>query len=159
MLRLIDRFIVSVAIPSAVLLLLVVMAGVIFRAIGNPLSWTDEASGYLMVWCACFGWMGATRKGAHIRIRFFMDRLPAGLNRLVRSGFELSLLLLGAVIAVKAVHLVQVNLDIEATSLPISSALIYLPLIPAGLVMMMQAVIDGLAIWQQEPAPQDGVSP
>ena len=159
MLRLVDRLILGLAIPSAVLLLLVVMAGVVFRAIDDPLTWTDEASGYLMVWCASFGWMRATRKGAHIRIRFFMDRLPAGLNRLVRSAFELSLLLFGAVIAVKGAHLVRSNLDIEATSLPISSALLYLPLVPAGLVMIIQAVIDGLAIWTQQPDAQDGGQP
>mgnify|MGYP003340931280 CR=1 FL=1 len=155
MLRLIDRLIAWFAIPSAVLLLLVVMAGVICRAADHPLSWTDEASGYLMVWCACFGWMSATRKGAHIRIRFFMDRLPSGLNRLVRLLFELSLLLLGCMIAVKGLHLVQTNLEIEATSMPISAALLYVPLIPAGLVMMLQAVLDTLGIWQEKPAVQD----
>ena len=45
-------------------------------ALGHPLSWTDEAAGFLMVWLACFGWMIATRRGAHIRIRFFQDKLP-----------------------------------------------------------------------------------
>ena len=159
MLRLIDRLIAWFAIPSAVLLLLVVMAGVICRAADHPLSWTDEASGYLMVWCACFGWMSATRKGAHIRIRFFMDRLPSGLNRLVRLLFELSLLLLGCIIAVKGLHLVQTNLEIEATSMPISAALLYVPLIPAGLVMMLQAVLDTLGIWQEKPAVQDKAQP
>jgi TRAP-type C4-dicarboxylate transport system permease small subunit len=156
MLRLIDRLIAWFAIPSAVLLLLVVMAGVICRAADHPLSWTDEASGYLMVWCACFGWMSATRKGAHIRIRFFMDRLPSALNRLVRLVFEGALLLLGLVIATKGLHLVQTNLDIEATSMPISAALLYVPLIPAGLVMVMQAVLDAMAIWQEKPALHEG---
>jgi len=159
MLRLIDRLIACFAIPSAVLLLLVVMAGVIFRAGDHPLSWTDEASGYLMVWCACFGWMSATRKGAHIRIRYFMDRLPSRLNRLVRLLFEVSLLLLGCLIAVKGLHLVQTNLDIEATSMPISASLLYVPLIPAGVVMMMQAVLDAMAILQEKPTLQDGGQP
>lgn len=157
MLRLIDRFIIGLGVPSAVLLLLVVMAGVVFRAIDNPLSWTDEASGYLMVWCACFGWMGATRKGAHIRINFFMNRLPGAASRIVRMVFEGALFLLGAIIAYKAVHLVNTNLDIEATSMPISAALLYIPLIPAGLLMMMQAVIDGLAICKQQAVAEDGI--
>lgn len=157
MLRLIDRLILAFAIPSLVSLLFVVMAGVIFRAMNNPLTWTDEASGYLMVWCACFGWMLATRKGAHIRIRFFMERLPAALNLGVQSLFECSLFALGAVIAFKGLHLVQTNFDIEATSLPISSALLYVPLIPAGLVMMLQAIIEGISLWKRHSTHQDGI--
>jgi TRAP-type C4-dicarboxylate transport system permease small subunit len=156
MLRLIDRLILAIGLPSAGALLLVVMAGVIFRALGHPLSWTDEASGYLMVWCACFGWMAATRKGAHIRIRFFLDRIPGEANRVVRTLFELSLVLLGAVITFKAVHLVGVNYDIEATSMPISSALLYLPLIPAGAVMVLQALIDIAALWRPSSPSTEG---
>ena len=146
MMRLIDRCIVFIALPCTALLLLVVMTGVIFRALGNPLSWTDEASGYLMVWCACFGWMGVTRKASHIRIRFFIDLFPIASRRFIGAVTELSIALLGAIIAVKSSHLVYVNLDVEATSLPISSSLLYFPLIPAGLIIVMQAIFDGINI-------------
>ena len=78
------------------------------------------------------------------------------MNRLVRLVFEVALLLLGLVIATKGLHLVQTNLDIEATSMPISAALLYVPLIPAGLVMIMQAVLDAMAIWQEKPALHEG---
>jgi TRAP-type C4-dicarboxylate transport system permease small subunit len=81
------------------------------------------------------------------------------LNRLVRLLFEVSLLLLGCLIAVKGLDLVQTNLDIEATSMPISASLLYVPLIPAGVVMMMQAVLDAMAIWQEKPTLQDGGQP
>ena len=50
-----------------------------------------------------------------------------------------------------AIHLVRVNADVEATSLPISSALLYVPLIPAGLVMMMQAVLESRAALNKAP--------
>jgi TRAP-type C4-dicarboxylate transport system permease small subunit len=54
---------------------------------------------------------------------------------------------------------VQTNLDIEATSMPISASLLYVPLIPAGVVMMMQAVLDAMAILQEKPTLQDGGQP
>lgn len=151
MLRLIDRCILWIALPCTAFLLLVVMAGVVFRAIGHPLSWTDEASGYLMVWCACFGWMGATRKGAHIRIQFFIGLFPPSLQQVLARLMDAGLILLGAVLTFKAIHLVRVNADVEATSLPISSALLYVPLIPAGLVMMMQAVLESRAALKKAP--------
>ena len=142
MLRHLDRVILAVALPCVGMLLLVVMAGVVCRAIGQPLSWTDEASGYLMVWSACFGWMAASRKGTHIKIRFFSDHLPRLVRLCVGILIELSLLLLGMVLIFKSLHLVIVNWDVEATSLPISSALLYLPLLPAGLMMFVQALLD-----------------
>ena len=43
-------------------LLGVVTAGIIFRAFNEPLSWTDEVCGFLMVWLAGLGWMIATRR-------------------------------------------------------------------------------------------------
>ena len=45
----IDRLLHGVAGALVVLLLATVTAGVVFRALNHPLSWTDEASGYLMV--------------------------------------------------------------------------------------------------------------
>ena len=44
---------------------------------GDPLIWTDELSRFLMVWVAVFGWMLASRRRIHIRIRYFQDLLPA----------------------------------------------------------------------------------
>ena len=148
MLRTLDRMILIIGLPCLLLLLSVVMSGVIFRSLGHPLSWTDEASGYLMVWCACFGWMATTRKKAHIHIRFFANLLPNGLHRAVQFFMEATLLVLGFVLTYKSLSLVYTNFDVEATSLPISTAVLYLPLIPTGLVMMLQACINGLALYQ-----------
>ena len=150
--RYIDRLILAVGVPCIGLLLLVVMAGVVCRAIGHPLSWTDEASGYLMVWSACFGWMAASRRGTHIKIRFFIDLLPRALRLAVSGLIEVSLVLLGAVLIYKGVHLVIANSDVEATSLPIPSALLYVPLLPAGLMMIVQAVTACWALFKQDKA-------
>ena len=50
--------------------------------------------------------------------------------------------LLGAVIAWYSVHLVRTNADIEAMSLPVSAAWLYVPLLPAGIVTLLQALAD-----------------
>lgn len=125
-----------------VALLCTVTAGVVSRALGHPLAWTDEASGYLMVWLACFGWMLATRHRSHIRIRFFQDKLGARAWRGTETAIQLGAALLGGVIAWYAVHLVRTNADIEAMALPVSAAWLYVPLIPAGLTTLVQALFD-----------------
>ena len=51
-----------------------VSLGALTRGLGDPLIWTDELSRFLMVWLAVFGWIVASRKRIHVRIRFFHSR-------------------------------------------------------------------------------------
>src|SRR4030081_1740028 len=53
-----------------------VSLGALTRGLGEPLIWTDELSRFLMVWLAVFGWVVASRKRIHVRIRVFPERLP-----------------------------------------------------------------------------------
>jgi TRAP-type C4-dicarboxylate transport system permease small subunit len=52
---------------------------------------------------------------------------------------QLALAVFGCAVAFFGWSLVQRNLELEATSLPISMAWLYAPLIPAGIVMAVQA--------------------
>jgi TRAP-type C4-dicarboxylate transport system permease small subunit len=142
LLRWADRLLAVAAGAVVVALMATVTAGVVTRALNHPLAWTDEASGFLMVWLACLGWMLATRHGAHIRIRVFQDMLPAVSWRATEVTILLAVAALGAVVAWFAVGLIQRNADIEALALPISTAWLYVPLLPAGLVTVAQALAD-----------------
>ncbi|MEO5772042.1 MAG: TRAP transporter small permease [Burkholderiaceae bacterium] len=137
-----DRALMAVAGAVVVVLLATVTAGVVSRALNHPLAWTDEGSGYLMVWLSCLGWMLATRQSAHIRIRVFQDMLPRAPWRATEVAILLAVALLGAVVAWFSVHLIRTNADIEALSLPISAAWLYVPLLPAGVVTLWQALAD-----------------
>jgi len=137
-----DRLLMAVAGLVVVVLLGTVTAGVVSRALNHPLSWTDEASGFLMVWLACLGWMLATRHGAHIRIRVFQDKLPRTPWRATEVAILMAAALLGAVVAWYSVHLIRTNADIESLALPISAAWLYVPLLPAGVVTLLQALAD-----------------
>ena len=137
-------------------LLCVVTAGIIFRAFNEPLSWTDEICGFLMVWLACLGWMIATRHNAHIRIRLLLDKLPGKAWRGTEVVIQVAVALVGIVVAWKSIHLVQVNSDIEAMSVPISVAWMYAPLLPAGLLTTVQALADMFA---SRPSEVEEVSP
>lgn len=125
-----------------VVLLSTVTAGIVFRAINHPLSWTDEISGFLMVWLACLGWMIATRHGTHIRIRLLQDMFPPAAWRGVEWIIQIAVAVIGGVVAWQSVHLMRVNSDIEAMSLPVSVAWMYAPLLPAGLTTLLQALAD-----------------
>lgn len=137
-----DWLLERLAMLFVVVLLGTVTAGIVSRAAGHPFSFTDEASGFLMVWLACLGWMLATRRGAHIRIRFFLERLPGSSRRITEVVIHLGAVLLGAVIAWKSLHLIEANSDVEATTMPIATAWMYVPLLPAGLVTLAQGLAD-----------------
>jgi TRAP-type transport system small permease protein len=137
-----DRLLQLAASVLVVVLLGTVFAGIVSRALNRPLSWTDEASGFLMVWLACLGWMIATRQGAHIRIRVFQDLLPLRPWQGTEITIQAATALLGAAIAWYSVHLIGSNSDIEALALPISTAWMYVPMLPAGLMTLLQALIE-----------------
>ena len=133
-------------------LLCIIMAGVVFRAMNEPLSWTDEISGFLMVWLACLGWMIATRKGTHIRIQLFQNMMPTVAWRGFEIISQIAVAVIGGVMAWYSLHLMKVNSDIEAMSLPVSVAWMYVPLLPAGLLTIVQAFADML---KSRPAATD----
>ena len=137
-----DRLLNVVAGSFVVVLLCVVTAGIVSRAAGHPLSWTDEGSCFLMIWLACLGWMIATRRNAHIRIRFFQDKLADQPWRWTESLIQVGMAVFGGVIAWYSVHLIRTNADIEALALPLSNAWMYAPLLPAGLMTLVQALAD-----------------
>lgn len=159
--RLLDLALVVFGCTLLVALFGTVLLGIVTRALNEPLTWTDEAARVLMIWLACAGWIIAGRRRAHVRISFFLDRVPRGLQRATSLSIQGVLMLLGAVIGGFGVLLVQRNLDMEANSLPISAAWMYAPIVPAGAALVLQSLIQfgdvlrgdqaaGSAPWPQE---------
>jgi TRAP-type C4-dicarboxylate transport system permease small subunit len=137
-----DRTAAFVACALVVVLLGCVALGVITRTLGNPLIWTDELSRFLMVWIAVFGWVLASRKRIHVRIRYFQDLLPPRAHGSVELALQLALTVFGALITCYSVVLVAKNHDLEATSLPISMAWMYVPMVLAGVVTAVQGASE-----------------
>lgn len=145
--RLFDRTMEVVAAILLVALLVTVTLGIVTRAVGEPLIWTDEVSRFLMLWVAVVGWILASRRRAHIRIRFFHDMLPVRAWRAAEALMQLAMILFGALTTWYSIHLAQANYDLEATTVPLSMGLLYAPMVLAGLVTLLQGLrefIDNL---------------
>jgi TRAP-type C4-dicarboxylate transport system permease small subunit len=143
-------------------LTLVVALGVVSRGIGEPFIWTDELARFLMVWLACVGWMLASRKHSHIRIRFFLDRLPDRLRGAAELVFLLAILAFGALVVRHGWSLVARSGDLEMTTLPISMSVLYLPLVIAGAATVAQALVEAIGVLRgddlspPQQAPEEG---
>lgn len=139
-LTVLDAALRLLAILLLVALLGVVTAGVVSRGLGEPLIWTDEVSRFLMIWLACVGWMLASRKRAHIRIRYFADKLPARARRGGELAIQAAMCLFGALVAWHGWTLVGRSLELEATTVPVPMATMYLPVVLAGAATALQAL-------------------
>ena len=146
-----DRTAEFVCCALVVALLAVVSLGALTRSLGEPLIWTDELSRFLMVWLAVFGWIVATRKRIHVRIRFFQDRLPARAHQATELAIQAAMILFGGLVAVYSVGLVGKNHDLDATSLPISMAWMYAPLVLGGAVTALQGAREMFQALRRPP--------
>lgn len=149
-----DRLMEVIAAILIVALLVCVTLGIVTRAFGEPLIWTDEVSRFLMLWCAVCGWVIASRRQAHIRIRFFHDLLPPRAWRGAEVVMQFAMIVFGLAAAWFSIHLVAVNWDLEATTVPISISWLYVPMIFAGLVTAAQGLaelVGNLRNWSVSP--------
>jgi len=152
-----DRGVEALACIILVALLSSVTLGVVTRALGDPLIWTDEISRFLMIWLAVFGWILANRRRTHVRIRFFQELLPRPAWKAAEFAIQVALLLFGIGVAVFSVGLTVRNFDLEATTVPISFAWMYAPMVLAGIVTAGQALSEMIEIGQRLPDPSPPV--
>jgi len=99
-----------------------------------------------------FGWILASRKRIHVRIRYFQNLLPARAHQAVELAFQFALTLFGIAITWYSVGLVGKNHDLEATSMPISMAWMYVPMVLAGAVTAVQGATEVMQTLQPRRA-------
>lgn len=98
----------------------------------------------------------ASRRRGHIRIRFFRDLLPPRAWKVAEIAMQLAVALFGVLIVCFGTGLVTRNLDLQATTIPISMSWIYAPISLAGLVTAGQAIAEVCELLRR-PAPAPAV--
>jgi TRAP-type C4-dicarboxylate transport system permease small subunit len=152
LIRSLDVILKSLAAVAAAGLTVCVLLGIASRAVNDPFGWTEELSRFFMVWVAMLGWVLASRRRAHIRIRFFHDLLPRFWWAMAEIFMQLGVVLFGLIVVVAAAELIERNSDVEATSVPLAMMWIYVPLALAAAVATLQALADIARAWQARHA-------
>jgi TRAP-type transport system small permease protein len=93
-----------------------------------------------LVWSALAGWMIALRRRSHIRITMLIDRLPARARIVAEIAIQLCVVVFGVLMLRYGFGLIERTWDVEAISLPISSAIIYVPLPALALALILQGL-------------------
>lgn len=157
--RLANRLVETAAILLLLAMLASVFLGVVFRAMNAPLTWTDEMAQYLLVWTGFTGWIIAGNRGSHIRITVVLDRLTGAWRQGAEVFIQLLVALLGVVLLTQSSGLIMRNLDVEWVSLPLSQALVYIPIPIAGAAVLIRCLVEIIAAVRGEIPPISGSRP
>lgn len=145
MARLVDGGLRVAAVLLLLALLAAVMTGVVTRQLGAPVSWSDEAAQYLLVWTGFTGWIIGARAGEHIRITVLLDRLPGAARRWAEALIQLCVAALALGLLWWGTPLIERNWDVEWISLPLPAGLLYVPIPFAAALLIGQALLDAAA--------------
>jgi TRAP-type C4-dicarboxylate transport system permease small subunit len=94
--------------------------------------------------------MLAARARSHIRIDVIVDLLPPLARRAAEIAIQLGVVALASAMLVYGPVLVERNLDVEWISVPLSAALLYIPVPIAAAAVLMQACVQ---IWEALNGP------
>jgi TRAP-type transport system small permease protein len=161
MTALLDRLIRAAAVALVLALLFSVVVGVVSRQLNRPVAWSDELAQHLLVWTGFIGWAIASRRRSHIRIDVFISLLPRAARLAMEVLIQLAIIVFALSLLRWGWPLIGRNWDIEWVSLPLPSALLYLPVPFAAAVLIGQALVEiRLALQGRLAAePEPGAQP
>lgn len=136
--QVVERTMEGIVVALLILLAVEVLAGILFRALGRPLSWYDEVASVLLAWVTYFGAALAALKRAHIGFPGLVKALPLrlrfaalALREIAIFGFFALLAWYGAVVlhVLAGETLVTVDIPVRLTQ----------GIIPLGALLFMLA--------------------
>ncbi|TQF77097.1 TRAP transporter small permease [Elioraea sp. Yellowstone] len=136
-----------------VALLATVLVGVAARAFAHPLAWTEEAAQHLLVWTGFVGLVIAARHGSHIRIEAVLGLLPWRARVAAEIGMHGLIALFALLLLREGPALVARNWDVEWVSLPLPSALLYIPVPLAAAALVAVSLAEIAALLRRERVP------
>ncbi len=108
---------------------------IIFRyCLNSPLIWTEELSRYLLVWITFFGINYGLRRGKHIQMEFFYNKIPKQCQRLVTILTQSLLLYFMILLLSPTIDFVRMQMNIDSSAMQVSMGIVYIAL-PIGFLL------------------------
>lgn len=125
-------------------MVIMVFFNVIMHVIGKDVAWTTELCEFMMVWVSFLGGASAARRGLHMTITEFLDKLSGSMRRLADGIIQSFCLVVLGLLVKFGMGIVMANWGNELTVLEWPMALQYLSL-PVGSAAMLIFVSFDLA--------------
>ena len=144
-----------------VILAVEVTLGVVFRFIGQSLSWYDEVASVLLAWLTFYGSALASVKRAHIGCPELVDRMPWRSRRVVSIIAQLLVIAFFALLCCVGVWITPILATDALVSLPRIPMSVVQSVIPITAFLIIIAEITHLAdlLAAKKPAPPGGEAP
>ncbi len=142
----INGWVEKVAVNSCWIMLLAItllnIIQVFYRyVLNNALSWSEEASLWMMVWITFMILPVAYHKGLNISMMFFRDMLKKNrLEFIIRCFFHVIVILISVTCIYQAWTMFKGGFRIELPALEVSKAWVYAIMPPAWLMLIVAAV-------------------
>ncbi len=125
---------------------LLVFGNVLMHAFHRDIAWTTELCEFFMVWVTFLGGASAARRGAHMTITEFLDKLGTRARRSADVAIQLVVMLLLSVLIWYGVVLVNASWGNILTVLDWPMAWQYLPLPIGSALALLFAAWDTIQI-------------
>ncbi len=116
----------------------------------KPLMWSEELSRYLYAWFCFFGVSIATFDKSHLKVTFFVEKLPKVIQYILESFSILLMILFFIIVAWSAILLPKVQGNIMAYSLGIPFWMLSISMVPgfvASSIYTMTHLYNNLINW------------
>lgn len=125
-------------------LAVVVFLQVIFRYLLHlPLFWTEEFARYCLIWASLLGAGVALKRGEHIAVTIFLERLPSSLVKGATFVARVAVAVMLLVVLWGGIELVSITSAQTSPALRIPMAVPYLAL-PLGAAVMLIHLLASL---------------
>lgn len=137
-----EKFAVNLAWVMLLAITILNIVQVFYRyVLNNALSWSEEASLWMMVWITFVIMPVAYHKGLNISMMFFRDMLKKSrAEYIIRCFFHLVVILIAVVCFDQAWQMYQGGARIELPALEISKAWVYAIMPPAWIFLILAAL-------------------
>jgi TRAP-type transport system small permease protein len=122
-------------------LLTVMSANVLARAFFNAdIAWNTEFGEFALVWATFLGGAAAARRGAHMCISEFVEKIPPTLRRMIEIGLRLAVIALLILLVNAGANIVAKTMDQQMSVLYWPVGLQYLAM-PVGSALTLVFVV------------------
>ena len=148
---------VDIALTTLAAMLLVVMfANVAARvALNSDLAWNTEFGEFVLLWATFLGGASAARRGAHMRITEFTEKMPPRLQRAVEIATRLGVIGLLLLLISYGWSITESTMGQELTVLHVPMGLQYLAMpVGSGLALVF-IIYETTLLARGKPIPQE----
>ncbi len=138
----VEKFAVNCAWMMLFAITMLNIAQVFYRyVLNNALSWSEEASLWMMVWITFIILPVAYRKGLNISMMLFRDMLNRNRGEyFIRCVFHFLVIVISAVCLYQAWIMLKAGMRIELPALEVSKAWVYAIMPPAWILLILAAI-------------------